>query len=264
MKNRIQAAFSEIHADDALIDHTTAYLRGELKDQRRKGVRLHLPGRVRAIAVAAVLTVGILAYSLYFTPVAYVSIDVNPSLELGLNRFDKVISAGTFNGDGDRILSGVNLEGKTYNEAARVILSVIEANGYLREDALVSVTVKAESSEKEQILCSTLQHFINEQVLSAQASAVVEVFPVTAEVWDSAHGCNISPAKYLAIQTLMEVDENATIQDYAGSTIRQIRQRTQECHDAHNAVIESGDSGYGQQGGHGHGHGKAHGNMGGS
>ena len=50
------------------------------------------------------LAVSIGGYSYIQTPVSYVSIDVNPSVELTLNRVDRVISATAFNGDGEAVL----------------------------------------------------------------------------------------------------------------------------------------------------------------
>ena len=40
---------------------------------------------------------------LYFTPIAEISIDINPSIELRVNRFDQVISVDGLNGDGQAL-----------------------------------------------------------------------------------------------------------------------------------------------------------------
>ena len=263
MKDRIQSAFAEIHADGALIDSTAAYLRRELKKRGHKNKRFVIPKLAGAFAAVAGLVIGIFAYTLYFTADAYVSIDVNPSIELTLNRFDKVIAAHAFNGDGERILNASSLRWKSYDEAAGLLMSAFEDDGYLVKDALVSVTIQAENSDRERLLCSALRRLINDRILSMQATAEVEVFPVTAEVWQDARGCHMSPAKYLAIQELMEVDEEATIEAYSGSTIRQIRRRAQECRGAHNSESNGGNSeasppsehGQGHGNGNGHGHG---------
>jgi hypothetical protein len=39
-------------------------------------------------------------YAFYNTPINYVSFDVNPSVELGLNFFDKVVSCEACNEEG--------------------------------------------------------------------------------------------------------------------------------------------------------------------
>lgn len=262
MKDKIRSAFAEIHADEALMGSTAAYLHRELKKRQHRNKSFVPPKLAGVFAAVAVFVIGIFAYNLYFTTDAYVSIDVNPSVELTLNRFDKVIATYAFNEDGERILSEASLWGKSYNKAAGLIITCMENDGYFTDDVLVSVTVQTTSSERERLLCSALQRFIDVQVSSVGAASEVEVFPVSAEVWGNAHGCNMSPAKYLAIQELLEVDEEATIEDYSDSSIRQIRRRTQECRNAHGFESDDNNSestpsdeqGHGQGNGHGHGY----------
>lgn len=263
MKNRIRTAFAEIHADDALMDSTKTYLCKELNKKRHKNKSYILPRHAITFAAVAILLVGIFSHNLYFTADAYVSIDVNPSIELTLNRFNRVIGAYAFNEDGARILSEVNPRWKVFDEAAGLVIHAIETDGYLTEDSLVSVTVQAAESERKQVLCSALQQSIDEQILSIQVAAEVEVFPVTTEIWDNARSCNMSPAKYLAIKDLIEVDEEATIEAYSDSTIRQIRNRTQECRHAHNAESDDRNSEPVPRSEHGNGQGQGHGCRGG-
>ena len=40
---------------------------------------------------------------LYFTPTMEISVDINPSIELGVNRFDRVISVDGYNEDGQAL-----------------------------------------------------------------------------------------------------------------------------------------------------------------
>lgn len=268
MKNRIRSAFGEIQADKGLIDNTAAYLKRESAKRQPKNKSYFMPKLVGTFMAMAVVIAGIFSYNLYSTADAYVSIDVNPSLELTLNRFDRVIATYAFNGDGESILSKADLSGKSYEDAAGLIISFMEAKGYFLNNALVSVTVQAASSERERLLCSALQRLIDEQVQTVGAASQVEVFPVSAEVWGKARGCNLSPAKYLAIQELMEVDEEATLEAYTDSSIRQIRRRTQECRGMHgfesesSNEAESNSSEANPSNEHKHGHGNSHGSQG--
>jgi len=261
MEDKIRAAFAELHADEALIDDTLAYLRKEAKKRQKGRKKFAIPMRLGAVAAMVLLAVGVFSYNLYFTAAAHISIDVNPSVELTLNRFDRVIGTYAFNEDGASILNEASLRGKAYDEAAELLLSTIEANGYIVEDSLISVTVQAASIEKEQTLCESLLQFISEKILPVQASAEIEVFPVTADVWSNAHGCHVSPARFLAIQELMEADDTAALEDYADTSIRQIRRRTQECRDGHTESNDSNsesdpqnEQGHWQGNGHGHGY----------
>ena len=50
------------------------------------------PGVVRgAASMAAVLMIGIIGVSAYYTPTDYVSLDVNPSVEYQVNMFERIL-----------------------------------------------------------------------------------------------------------------------------------------------------------------------------
>ena len=50
-----------------------------------------------------VLCFGWAGYNIYYTPITVISVDINPSVELGVNRFDRVISVSAFNSEADEI-----------------------------------------------------------------------------------------------------------------------------------------------------------------
>ncbi len=62
-----------------------------------------------------------------------VSIDVNPSIELGLNKNERVVKAKAFNDEGARILDGMNLSGTDVNVALNAIIGAMLRDGYLNE-----------------------------------------------------------------------------------------------------------------------------------
>jgi len=62
-----------------------------------------------ASAVALVIAGGVYVYT---TPYTYVSLDVNPSIEYSLNRFERVLSVKGVNSDGDEILKEINPSSK--------------------------------------------------------------------------------------------------------------------------------------------------------
>lgn len=245
MSDRIQRAFCDIHADDALLQKTAAYLEGVREKGERKQSSPRPLRLVGALAAMLVLVVGIFGYhGFYYSAATYVSIDVNPSVELTLNRMDKVIAATAYNTDGEALLQSINVSGKPYDEAVSMLLTEMVAQGYFTDDTLVTMTVQTADGVKEQTLCNNLL-----QSMDGQSAAEVEVFPVTQEVREMAHGCQMSAAKYLAIQELMEVDETAKLEDYSNSTIRQILQRAQVCRDGHEGDSSSGNGNHGYGGG---------------
>lgn len=245
--NRIERAFDDIRADDALIEKTTAYLQ---KERARRGAgKGFRPLRLAGVLTAfLILTAGIFGYrGFYSSAAAYVSLDVNPSVELTLNRMDRVVNAAAYNTEGEALLQGVRIIGMPYEKAVSSLLAEMKVQGYFADDARVTMTVQTSDSSKERALCDTLR----------QAAGGAEVFPITQEVHENARGNHMSAAKYLAIQELMQVDDTATLEECSDATLHQIRQRTRACREGHPDSGEpSGKENHknrkGQGGGHGH------------
>lgn len=258
MKDRIQIAFGDIRADNALLEKTVAYLQEERVRRDKKRNRIRPLRLVGALAAMLGLVVGLLGYRVFYSEaVAYVSIDVNPSLELMLNRMDKVIAAAAYNSDGKALLQQVNVNDQQCEKAVSILLAEMEKQGYISNDALVTMTVQTTDGEKEQRLCNALLQSVGGQIGDAQAKTEIEVLHVTQEVRENAQGCHMSAGKYLAIQQLMEVDETATLEAYSDSTIQGIRQKTQACREEdENDDLFSGSehhyNGQNHDGSHGH------------
>ena len=78
------------------------------------------PGLVTAAACAAILLVllplavgRVLASGL---PMAYVTLDINPSLEFGVNRWERVVACRALNPEGEQVLSGLKWRGRPVDD----------------------------------------------------------------------------------------------------------------------------------------------------
>ena len=94
------------------------------------------------VAVAACLIaafVGVGGYAYATKPVAYVGVDINPSIELAINRFDCVIDARALNEDAQTVLDAANVQGRPYAEAAAALADACES--YLGEGVVVEVVL---------------------------------------------------------------------------------------------------------------------------
>ena len=94
-----------------------------------------------SIAVAFSLGGGVYAYAK--TPVAYVSLDINPSVELGVNAFDTVVSAEAYNEDGEKVLEGTNLVNTKVDNAVSTVITNAISDGYIKEDSTNVTTAAA-------------------------------------------------------------------------------------------------------------------------
>lgn len=229
--NRIQKAFANVRAEESLKQDTLAYLRKEIS--RRQKVKR----RVWAYAVACaalLLTVSVLFQGLYTTPVSYISIDVNPSIELALNLFDRVVSCEGYNEDGQQLVSEVDVSNMTYTEAVETLLSSSQMQGYLNQQgAKLVFTV---SSDKQEELAAGLQNCQGYQEHHASCH--------TAEVgtMQAAHEAGLSVGRYQVYQELLENGVSITPEECRNLSMRELRALLNEGESTSSSGGSSADS----------------------
>ena len=81
--NPIRESLEKIQATEELKQNTLQYLNE--RRQKKNRVRAHYVPQAALAAAVLFCMIGIGGYSVYRQPVSYISIDVNPSIELGLN-----------------------------------------------------------------------------------------------------------------------------------------------------------------------------------
>lgn len=169
-----------------------------------------------ACAVLIALGIGGGAY-VYQTPVAYVGIDINPSIELGVNYFDRVVSAEGDNADGQDILSEINVVGMTYEEALASLNDSLTNKGYLTADAAVAVTVMCDDDSR----CSNLEE--TSQRCFSSAGQGVHCSRATSAEHHEAHKAGLGMGKYLAWRSLVDAGVDISADDVAHMTMSELR-----------------------------------------
>ena len=203
-------------------------------------------------AAACLLLVGVLAFAgwrVWQEPAAFVSVDVNPSIELTVNAFDRVVATKGVNEDGAAVLAQVNVCGKTYEEALATLMGSGAMAPYVAEDAFVDVNVTCANNDTA-------------AALEAQSAAVMRQYPCQSvcqraddATRKAALAAGMGVGRYQVASELAELDDSVELYDCADMTMRQLEDAVGElCHDvSHNHGT-----------GHGHGNGNADGTSAGS
>ena len=243
-ENRIGKAFDCVRASEELKASTKEFLRDArgLEQGRSKNRGLSRPAfRLALSAAGAMLTVFLCigAYAMLWMPVAYVSIDLNPSLELALNRLDRVIGVEAYNEDGQGILEGVSVKGMRYGDAIESIVGSEGMQPYLTRDAALTFTVATDSAPREEQMLEEI----------ARSSGCVEHGGVSVRadmsLVEEAHGNGLSLGKYLAYQVLLRYEPTVTVEDCHEMSMSQINGRIEE----HEHGANHGDGHGGRHGG---------------
>lgn len=220
MEHKILKAFDTISADEKLKENT-------LKSIEKQKLSKKVPSMTRRLAAVMVsfcilIFAGGFSFHIYSTPDAYVDIDVNPSIELTLNRFNRVIRTHAYNDDGERILSGIHLWNQTSEKALTALIAAMQQEGYLDNRSLLSITVQSGSNSQlleaihTYISCTVEDHHITDMEQ--------DIYSIDIETKKLAQELNLSPAQYLAIRDLQEIDPAITFEECKNNSIRELRE----------------------------------------
>lgn len=213
MNNRVYDVFDEIHAERGLKEKTKQYL------AQKSGRTQFFPVRYAAVFALAALCVllGGGGYVFYMTPVAAISIDINPSMEWELNRFDRVVSVTCYNEDARNVVSGLPLKYKKYDDAITLLLTSREMSPYLARDPEVSISVASENAGKEQEIQSRAAQ------CAGQHSGSVSCHGGSMEERQVAQEAGVSLGKYQAYQVLKEYYPDITLEETSGMCMHEIQ-----------------------------------------
>jgi len=130
--------------------------RVEVKDDAGRKNRHLFDNKIIGAIIAACLIFGITgAYVLRAPsteePFAYVTLDINPSLELGIDKEYKIVSVHNFNLDGKKVLDHLALKGEPLDKALKGIIDEARILGYFMDttdgEVLITAVPNLKNSE---------------------------------------------------------------------------------------------------------------------
>ncbi len=257
MHDPLKEAFGQIHAEAELKEHTLTYLREKTGNYAQARSFPYRPVLSMAACLLLVLCLGL--WRAYFTPVSVISIDINPSLELEINRFDRVLSVEGYNEDGQALADSLDLRFLSYQDALEQVLASEMVTDCLARDEFLSIAVADDNTQRQETILSTVRACTAQHQNS-------HCYAADRTDLDAAHEAGLSYGKYQAFLELQALDPEVTPQDVQQMTMREIRERIAALSGA--AAGQTPDTspdqtpgqGYGQGNGQGYGQGSAQGN----
>lgn len=215
MNNALKELFGPIQAEDGLKDRTKAFLAKRTLGYTKADIeKRRFPSYAAACACLMLVLLG--GRWLYFTPTAEISIDINPSIELGINRFDRVIAVTGFNEDGRELSSTLDIKYKNYVQAVEQILHHDSVTALLSGGEVLAITVAGPDGQQSAQILSGVK------TCTAGQSNVDCYFAQPQEA-AAAHEAGLSCGKYRAFLELQVLDPDITAEAVQGMTMREIR-----------------------------------------
>lgn len=216
MHKQIKQAFAPVKAEEQLKEDTLRFIQQKISAKQKSVPRLQ---KLRLASVCMLLLCFcVFATATYFSPTCVVSIDINPSIELTLNRFNTIISVKGYNEDGIALASVLDVQYKNYNNALQDILQNEEILRCMQNNETLSITVAAKKQTQNDSIVSYTNTCINQNKNASCHQG-------DAETIEQAHALGLSVGKYQAFLTLKSLDPTVTAQEIQTMTMREIRDR---------------------------------------
>ena len=184
------------------------------------------------VAASILLAVGLFSNTLFTGPkaYAYVSVDINPSIELSIDNHKKVVTATPLNEDAEKLLTELKLTGIQIEEAVGKMADYAREHGYLHDKSEVIITASPAVDEQKLVAEDlNLDQIEDDLVASVQNLATaygadidVEGVRVSEEVRDAAKEAGVSPGKYAVYLSALSQGVDVDINELKNAPISKV------------------------------------------
>lgn len=182
------------------------------------------------LALVLVAGAGGFYYGENYSVATVVSLDVNPSIELKVNRNEKVLSCKGLNAEGQDILAsmggGADLEGAKVSVAVNAIVGAIVKSGYLDSlSSAILISVEDNDTQRGASLQAKLVAEVDGVLQTASSSAGVlsQSMTVDADLNKQAQQNNISSGKAAYINQVIALNPSLEFDRLAQLTVEELR-----------------------------------------
>lgn len=207
--NKIKEAFNTIKASEELKENTKQYLYNNVYNKQKKNYRYAL----------ALISIFVLFFTIttYITPVAAISIDSNASIQIEVNKFNRVISVSTYDNT-NNLIQSLNLKHMDYNTAVDMIINELEHEGLISDSSYLNIAI----STKDNTMSSHFLDNIEDEYGGKYQYLNCMTYDTTNQ--NNAKQHHMSIGKYQEILELQKENPNITIDEFKGMSMQEIKE----------------------------------------
>ena len=182
--------------------------------------------RIAAAAAALVLMIiGGYAYGERYGVASTVALDVNPSIEIGVNRGEKVVYITPKNEDGKKVIGGMKLEGSDIKVAVNALIGSMLREGYISEMAnSILISVNGDDAKKNAAMQSALSAEVTDMLNtgSFQGAVLSQTITSDPETKRLAEEYGITEGKAQLIRQITKNNAAHTFEELAGLSVNEL------------------------------------------
>jgi uncharacterized membrane protein YkoI len=191
--------------------------------------KVHWGVKLAAVAAVLALIIGIGFgagnYKINHTVTSTISLDVNPSIELRVNRQERVLEALALNEDAKSVLDGMDLKGSDLNVAVNAIIGAMVRNGYISEMAnSILISVDSDDNADAKALQEKLTLEISELLHTQNFDGAVlsQTVEQESELREKAKQYGITVGKAQLVDKITKMDLRYSFADLATLSVHQL------------------------------------------
>jgi len=238
----IKAGYAAVLSEDGCISKikNKNYIIGQVIEMKSSKFK-NINKLVMCSALTAMIAIagGITLWA-YKTPYSYVSLDVNPSIEYSLNRFDKVISITAVNNDGQEILNKLELdklENENIEDVIAETVNQISKDGYFDNsidndiEGGIIIATSGEYLDKSDKLAEKLQKSLENEIEEIGEDIKLETISVGLERVQKAKELGVTPGKLNLVEKLQNSSadpESIIVEEWLNKPVKDIMRAIKE------------------------------------
>ncbi|MEF3313141.1 anti-sigma factor domain-containing protein [Paenibacillus sp. GYB004] len=164
--------------------------------------------------------------------VAYVTLDINPSVEFGIDKDNEVQEARGLNDEGIKLLEDLLLTGKPLVTATETLMQRVEQEGYFKDeegDVIISSTkvyeeAKVDESSLSQIVQATVTKHIEQQHPQTASNIQVASFVTPPTIREEALSKGVSAGKYAVYLSAKDNGNDINLNRLKEDSVRKLAQ----------------------------------------
>jgi len=200
-----------------------------IENEKQKGLWFS----VSILVAAAVLMIVVFAGKIWnesYMPfmangvVSYVTIDINPSIELGLDKEGTVVNVVPLNQDCSLLLEGLTLKGLKSEEAVDAFIAAAARKGYLapEKENQVIISVSEKDKTKDRKISETITEKAEKTLAEKEMQVKIDVINTDFDLREKAEELGISSGKYAILVEAKEAGLNIDTESLKKSGVAKI------------------------------------------
>ena len=191
--------------------------------------------KVASIAAAFILVVGLgFGGYAYASPYSYIDVDINPSIEITSNIFNRIIDIKALNKEGEKLIASGNYKNKSISDGIGKLLKSALDNGYLKAgqenqktpdenaDNAVMLTVSCKNNNDAEKIKKSVSDIAAAELDSEKVQSKVISENTTLQTHNKAKKAGISSGKMMLIEKLKKQDSAVKEEDFKDSSVKDI------------------------------------------